>query len=295
MELVTVVTPKPRLEREYERALVIGGPGSAHLFERSLHAVAVAPADRIYALGDDEVRLFEPDGTFVRAWTAPAHAICLAVGREGRVHLAGRARVETWDAEGSRLSAFTVGDTARPARITAIKAHGDELLVADAAARFIRRVGADGRPLGVIGARTKTGGFMLPNGSLDFDVDAHGVVRAGDTGRHRVSAWTLEGEPLGFFGKFGHQDPGDFVGCCNPVNLGCAPDGKVVTAEKMIARVKVYAPDGRLLALIGPPSFDPLCRAIPVAVDTKGRILAADTVGREVKVFARKPGEGGRA
>jgi hypothetical protein len=132
---------------------------------------------------------------------------------------------------------------------------------------------------------------MLPNRSLDFDVDSRGVVRAGDTGRHRVSAWTLDGEPLGSFGKFGHQDPADFVGCCNPVNLALTPDGKVVTAEKMIARVKVYEPDGRLLALVGPPNFDPMCTAIPLAVDSRGRILAADTVRREVKVFGLAPAE----
>jgi len=199
------------------------------------------------------------------------------------------------DAAGSRRGVFTVGDPRRPAHVTAIKAFRNELLVGDATARFIRRLTADGRPLGEIGAQTKTRGFMLPNGSLDFDVDAHGVVRAGDTGRHRVSAWTLDGAPLGFFGRFGQQDPAHFVGCCNPVNLALTPDGKVVTAEKMVARVKVYEPDGRLLALLGPPNFDPMCRAIPLAVDSKGRILTADTVRREVKVFDRTPGERGGA
>lgn len=288
MELLTVAQ-KPRFEREYVRALVIGGPGSTHPFQRSLSAVAIGPSDGVYTLGDDEVRLFEPDGTFLRAWKAPADAACLAVGADGRVHLGARGRVETWDAAGRREGAFAVGDPTRPAHVTAIKVFRHELLVGDATARFIRRLTADGRPLGEIGAQTKTGGFMLPNGSLDFDVDAHGVVHAGDTGRHRVSAWTLDGAPLGFFGKFGQRDPADFVGCCNPVNLALTPDGKVVTAEKVAARVKVYDPDGRLLALVGPPNFDPMCRAISLAVDSRGRILAADTVRRELKVFDRGP------
>ena len=53
------------------------------------------------------------------------------------------------------------------------------------------------------------------------------------------------------------------------------PDGKIVTGEKMVARVKVYEPDGTLLALIGPEHFDPSARTSTWQVDSKGRILAA--------------------
>jgi hypothetical protein len=54
----------------------------------------------------------------------------------------------------------------------------------------------------------------------------------------------------------------------------------------MVARVKVYEPDGRLLALIGPENFDPNCVHIYLAVDSKGRILAGDPVRRVVKIFS---------
>jgi hypothetical protein len=82
------------------------------------------------------------------------------------------------------------------------------------------------------------------------------------------------------------SNPEDFVGCCNPVNLASTPDGKVVTGEKMVARVKVYEPDGKLLAVIGPENFDPNCIHIHLAVDSKGRILAADPVRRQVNIFS---------
>ncbi len=128
---------------------------------------------------------------------------------------------------------------------------------------------------------------MLPNKSLDIDVDSAGVVRATDSGRHQVTSWTLDGTPAGAFGKFGMSDPADFVGCCNPVNLAVTRDGRIVTAEKMVARVKVYDAAGKLLALIGPENFDPACTHLPLAVDSKGRILAADPVRREIKVFSQ--------
>ena len=278
------------LERTYVEAAVLGGPRSAHPFARSLSDVAAGPADRIYALGDGQVRVFDPKGTLLRGWTVGDEAECLAVDGSGRVLVAGGERLSIFGADGSRTGGFVAGEPGRPARITAVAAFGAEILVADADARIVRRVDASGRSLGVIGARSKTGGFMLPNKSLDLAVGPKGVVYATDSGRHQVTAWSLDGSPVGRFGRFGMQRPEDFVGCCNPVNLALAPDGHIVTAEKAVARVKVYRADGSLVALIGPEHFDPLSVHIPVAVDSAGRILAADLKRRQITVFAPAAG-----
>lgn len=275
-----------RLDREYSKSAVLGGSASAHPFRRSLAGIAVGAGDRIYALGDDEVRVFEPNGNFVQGWKALSNAACLTAGPDRRVYIGSPGRVEIYDAGGSRTGGFAAGDSKQPAGITAIKIFRQEILVADADARLIRRYDFGGKQLGLIGNKNKTESFMLPNRWLDFDVDSKGIIRATDTGRHLVTAWAIDGSPLGSFGKFGMNNPADFVGCCNPVNLALTPDGKIVTGEKMVARVKVYEPDGKLLALIGPEHFDPNCIHIFLAVDSKGRILAADPVRREVNIFS---------
>ena len=82
------------------------------------------------------------------------------------------------------------------------------------------------------------------------------------------------------------QNPSDFVGCCNPVNLAVTPEKNIVTAEKMIARVKVFDPQGALIAYIGPENFNPKCTHIHLAVDSRGRILAADPLDLEIKIFS---------
>jgi hypothetical protein len=69
--------------------------------------------------------------------------------------------------------------------------------------------------------------------------------------------------------------------------VAVAPDGSVITAEKVTARVKVFGKDRSLLAVIGPEHFDPMCRHIHVAVDTSGRIVAADPERRTIAVFGR--------
>jgi hypothetical protein len=109
-----------------------------------------------------------------------------------------------------------------------------------------------------------------------------------------VSFWTLDGAPIRHFGKFGLMNPEDFVGCCNPVNLAFTSDGRIVTAEKVIPRVKVFDSAGKLLGLIGPEHFDPRCTHLYLAVDSKGRILVADPVRLEMKVFSAIVKPGGR-
>ncbi len=283
--LQPVVYAAPEGGREYALTSVLGGADSTHPFRTSLPAIAIGPQDVLYALGDTEVRAFGPAAARVRSWKAPDSAACLAVAPDGRVFIGAADRVEVYEGTGARSGGFTAGAQGHPAAITAIKVYGKEVLVADAAGRLIRRYTMDGHPLGDIGSRTKTGSFILPNRSLDFDVGSDGTVVAGDSGRHRVTLWALDGSPRGAFGKFGMSHPEDFVGCCNPVNVAFAPDGTIVTAEKMVARVKVYEPGGKLLAVIGPEHFDPACTSIRLAVDSKGRIAAADPVRREIKMF----------
>ncbi len=285
--------PAVDLPREYVRSAALGGPGSAHPFRLSLIGIAVGPGDLIYALGDNEVRIFESDGNPVKNWKAPEKSACLAVGPDRSVYIGLPGRVEIFAADGSHAGGFAAGADNKPADITAIKVFQKDILVADAVARIIRRYDVSGKQLGIIGNKSKAGSFILPNKGLDIDIDTKGVIRATDTGRHQVTSWAIDGSPLGSFGKFGMSDPADFVGCCNPVNLAVTPDGKIVTGEKMVARVKVYEPDGRLLAVIGPEQFDPDCIHIHLAVDSKGRILAGDPVRREIKdVLPGRQGSG---
>jgi hypothetical protein len=267
-----------------------------HPFRSSLAGTAAGPADRIYALGDAEMRIFEPDGRFVRGWKVAENAVCFAVGPDSRVYTGSPGRIEIYDQTGKHIGGFAAGEPDRPAHVTSIKLFRNEILVADGAAKFIRRYDERGKQLGLIGTQNKTGGFMLPNRSLDIAVDhARAIVYAGDSGRHRVTSWSVDGAPAGSFGRFGMRNPEDFVGCCNPVNIAVTPDGNIVTAEKVAARLKVYEPGGKLLAVIGPGHFDAACTFIRVAVDSKGRILAADPVRRHVLVFSPAAKEAGRS
>jgi sugar lactone lactonase YvrE len=284
-ELTSIAIPDG-LKNKYIKEPIPGGLSAARPFHSSLLGIAVSSRDNIYALGDGEVRIFQPNGNPIGHWKAPDHASCLAISPEKHVLVGSPGRVDIYSSAGNPMGSFTVGETGQPASITAIKTFGKEVLVADASAKIIRRYDRSGKHFGTIGTQGKITGFIIPNHSLDIDVDAKGDIYATDSGRHRVTSWGVEGSLKGKFGKFGHNNPEDFVGCCNPVNLAVMPDGKVVTAEKVAARVKVYSPDGRLLALIGPEHFDLRCTRLHLAVDSKGRILVSDPIRQEINVFS---------
>jgi hypothetical protein len=61
----------------------------------------------------------------------------------------------------------------------------------------------------------------------------------------------------------------------------------VVTAEKSIARVKVYDANGNLLSVIGPENFDQSNTSMSIAVDGSGRIYVADTKPRVIRRFVQ--------
>ena len=160
-------------------------PGPARRVQAFALGTRAGPRDEVHALGDDEARVVDADGRVVRAFGVPKNATCLGVAVDGRVVVGSAGRVDLFDAERRRaIGGFACGATDKPAVVTAVRIVGDAVLVADAAARVIRRYDASGHEQGLIGVQNKTRGFMLPNRSLDFDVDCR---RCDPRGRRRTA------------------------------------------------------------------------------------------------------------
>ena len=169
--------------------------------------------------------------------------------------------------------------------ITAVAVRGEEFFVADASARCIRRYATDGTFKNNIGDKHRKGGFHIPNGIVDFDVDETGIVWVANPGMHRVERYTSGGELLGHIGRFDGVDPAGFPGCCNPTNVGLDRAGRIVVTEKAGPRAKLYDREGSLLSVIADDGFDPASKNMDLAVDSHGRILVADTASLEIRVF----------
>jgi sugar lactone lactonase YvrE len=245
--------------------------------------VAIDGKDRLYAVGDSMVKVFDADHTLARRWNTDRPAECVAVDANDRVWVGEKEQVEIFSAAGEH--AGTWRDPGRLGLVTAIGFGGGDVFLADATARWIRRYDRDGRFLNNIGDQHRKGGFHIPNGVVDFAVDGEGILHVANPGMHRVERYSADGTPLGRFGRFDGRNPEGFPGCCNPTNLTVDDAGRVIVSEKAGPRVKVYDREGHLLAVVADEVFDPTAKNMDLAVDSRGRIYVADTARLEIRVF----------
>jgi hypothetical protein len=128
-----------------------------------------------------------------------------------------------------------------------------------------------------------------------------GLLRVNNPGRHSVEVYTAKGDLDSSWGKATAAIEG-FCGCCNPVGLALLPDGRYVTCEKGLPRVKIYSAQGVFQSVVaGPESFpenaragaqhdgsDGLLGGLDAAVDSQGRIYVLDLVAEDVRVMRAK-------
>jgi len=279
---------------QYTQIQLLAGKGAGdHEFTAALRGLAVDRLDFVYAAGDREVKVFDNAGRLRRRWSTSQPGLSVAVCGDGRVFVGQAGQVEIFDHAG-RLT-DTWRDQERLGLVTAIDFFKDHVFLADARNRCIRRYDGGGKFLNDIGNDNRMKGLLIPNGVVDFGVDAQGILHAANPGKHRVERYTPEGKLLGDFGRFDGRDPAGFSGCCNPTNVAVTDGARIWVTEKAGPRAKVYDSGGTLLAVIAAGVFDPNCKNMSIAVGWRGRVYVADTVKLAIFVFEPRAGEAGAA
>ena len=275
------------------------GNGNVPLLENTLDIDAQAAAicggdqDHVYAVSGKSVTMYDSKGESVKKWTLPdgiAQVAAMALDADGALFVGGQT------AEGLAVVKVKMGDTATmeatwkvPGAMTGLKVGKDGVFVADSKGRCIRmldpKTGKLVRTIGHDKSGQPNGTFATCCGILDFAIDKNNRLVVGNLGQYRVTTCSATGVVSGNWGAGGDR-PADFCGCCNPVSVAVTADGKVVTAEKTIPRVKVYGAGGRpLLAMSEAGQFPPSCGKLPVVTDAEGTIYALDCSTGKIKVF----------
>lgn len=293
-ELACLTSPRsdqPASAPRYRRVRTLGGPGAAArttsaTFTHELRGLTVDTAGRVHAVGDSKLVIFSADGREIGGWNTERPGYSVGCGSDGCVYVGQPGQMQVFDRDGKLLNTWR--DEQRLGLVTAIGFVGDAVVIADARGRCLRRYDRDGTWRNDIGKDSRMRGFLVPNGCLDFAVDAAGVLHIANAGMHRVEQYAVAGERRGHFGRFDGRDPAGFPGCCNPTNVAVTPTGDIVVTEKAGPRVKVYTAAGELRAVVA-DDFDPNCRNMDVAVDAQGRIYLIDTVRLQIVVYEPEP------
>ena len=272
--------------------------------------IAVGGDDRLYVAGDKTVIAFDSNGERFGQITLDDPPRCLAVTANGTIYVGMTDHIEVvgWaERSESHLSMGKKGGTrfARPslppakweslgekASITSIAVSGGNVFVADSGNSVVVRYDASGKILDRIGRADKTKdipGLLVRYAGVDVTVGPGEVLWVTNPGLWRVEAYSFDGDLKSHWGRQSSEKIEGFCGCCNPVALAILPGGGFVTAEKGLARVKVYDDRGLFKSVVaGPESFATGTVRLDLAVDSQGRVLVLDPIAKAVRIFVPK-------
>ncbi len=267
---------------QFRQTAIIGGKGPGPgQFSTSLRGIAVDAHGNLYVANDSQITQFDTSGRLKRRWSTAQPVQSVAVAPDGAVYAGEIRQIEIFDGAGKLVNTWR--DDALLGRVTAIGFVHGTVLAGDAVGRAIRRFDHRGKFLNNIGRDNPLNGLLIPNGVVDFGVDADGIVHVANPGKHRVEGYTPDGKLLGHIGHFHGTDPAGFGGCCNPTNV--AVRDRIYVTEKAGPRAKVYSFGGELEAVIASDVFDANCKNMSIAVDSRARVYVADTVRLAIFVF----------
>jgi hypothetical protein len=272
--------------------------GRFHCARPSPRCIALGPEEHLLIGAGKYLTEHSHDGTRVSEIALADEVRCVGVAQDGSLYVGLRQRVEVFDRKGHRRETWP--SPGSKAYFTGVAAGEADVFVADAGTRAVLRYDRSGRLKGRIGEKDKTRnipGLIIPSPFFDVEIARDGLLRVANTGRHRVEVYTFDGDLEQAWGTPGWGIK-DFCGCCNPINLTLLPDGRVVTFEKGIPRVKVYSAQGSFESVVaGAESFvanakvcgpnDCTLGGLDGVADSKGRIYILDLVAAETRVMER--------
>jgi len=205
--------------------------------------------------------------------TRPIVAMTVA---KGQLYIATKTKV-------SRVGRPALVTLSSPSVITSIAVLDELLFIADAGRRTVWRYSTSGKKHWPIDGQ----GFNVPSPYFAILFDTADLLRVVNPGRQRIEAYTTDGD---YESPLTWGTPGaalnQFAGCCNPTYLAQLPDGRFVTAEKGLPRVKLWTMSGEFVTLIASSEqFDGSSSIVGLATGRDGRVYVLDAAGQCVRVF----------
>jgi len=250
------------------------------------HGGIAAFGNRIFFASESSVKTLSPEGKILAEFALDTTPLCVAAD-SSHVLVGFRQRFARFSHYGEKIFDFTFASDSTV--ITSLAFRGDQMIVADAGRRRLYIFQPDSTITeieGVSGAKNLHG-FIIPSSYFDVAVNSSSELWCVNPGMHALQQYDDSGNLVRMWDKASLQIEG-FSGCCNPAHFTFLSDGRFVTSEKGMPRIKIYTPDGELESVVAPPSvFTENGKACDVA--TLGETIAAlDFDKKMIRIFEKK-------
>jgi hypothetical protein len=265
-------------------------------------AISLDAEGRVYVVGDNAIHQYSSDGKLTKKISLGGKPTCFAIDNDGKYYIGMKDHVEVYDSEGIKITSWaSLGERSY---ITSVAVGENDVFAADAGNRVVVRYDKEGNIKNMIGKKDlnrNVPGFSIPSPYFDLAIGGDGLIRVVNPGRHRIEAYTFDGDLEFWWGKFGADIEG-FCGCCNPINFAILADEGFVTIEKGLVRAKEYDKYGEFRGVVAGPrdfantggtticDYPENCQTggFDIAADLKGRVYVLDTLRNIVKIFNRR-------
>jgi hypothetical protein len=258
---------------------------------RAVRALAAGLDGRMYVGGDRTIVIFSPEGKQLSEIALDEEPKCLAIGGEdhefpGRIYAGMENHVQVLGGDGKPIGSWKPLENTS---LTSIAVGPRDVFAADAGNRCVWRFDTSGAIKGQIDGRrgsSNSPGFVISGANFDLAIGDRGLLYVVNPVALQIEAYRFSGD---FDSSWGHgsAEIDGFQGCCNPIHIALLPDGRFVTAEKGIPRIKVYNALGKFECVVAGSAEMPSVAA-DLAADQTGRVLVLDPLKRSVRIFETK-------
>jgi hypothetical protein len=244
--------------------------------------------DKLYVSGDNKLQIIDTAGKLLSELNLPGKPQTVEVFND-IIYISINNQVLVYTQAGDLIKEW--GKLGENSLITAIAAFENNVYVADAGMRKVLRYSLEGEKLAEFDGKADEGvlhGFIIPSPFFDLDINPDGDLWVVNPGLHALENYTEDGNLREHWNNTTMQTEG-FSGCCNPANFTFLPDGRVVTSEKGLVRIKTYKPSGEFDGVVAAPAkFTDEGEAPDIAADSNGNIYALDFDKKMIRVFELK-------
>ncbi len=241
---------------------------------------------RIFLAGDKNLLVISPEGELISSHELPHKPYCITGIDNDLLGIGYKDRFGIYREDGTMVMESDAHSDASV--FTAIAVRADRVYIADAGNRRVLIYDRDGNFKNEIRGETGDGtshGFIVPSPNFHLEIDPGDNLWVANPGVHTLQHYNDQGDVIRSWKASTPKIEG-FSGCCNPARFTFLPDGRFVTSEKGIVRIKVYSPAGEFESVVAAPlKFTEDGEAPDLAVDGQGNIIALDVDKRLIRFF----------